>query len=391
MLGVRFRGGSSVAPVASSVAAPVPVPPPVSSSSSSSLFCPFVADSSGPVSSAPFPSAFSSPIAYPGPSSASAPFAPPPSFAPLDDLPGDVAPDALPRAVDPSAAVLDSARSEFRRMLSFIVDLFPQAAGSPSAPPPPRDLFEDFFGSPSSPVFLNWLERVRTALADADSRIASFLATGYGDFSFLPPRYSLYAVRGEFAAGQAAPVNPSLLSLFERQLKPSHLVGLSIREAAALEASMRSQSETLSHSMWILSGLLAVVRLQDFVPEDSSLFNTLVTCLSKSLAHQATLTAFHTAFLALKRRQLYLSHLPAYFSDVNKRAMLSAPAVCADFLFAESDVARLLSDTQTSSSLRSKQALVDVASRSSGARFRRSPRHSPARQSPSSRHRRESF
>ena len=81
-----------------------------------------------------------------------------------------------------------------------------------------------------------------------------------------------------------------LLSLFEQQLKPSHLVGISIQEAAALEASVRSQSETLSYSMWILSGLLAFVRLQNFAPEDSSLFNTLVTSLSKSLAHQATLT-----------------------------------------------------------------------------------------------------
>ena len=198
-------GGSGVAPVASSVTASFPVPPPVSSaSSSSSLFCPFAVDSSASVSSAPVPSALSSPFAYPGPSSsASAPFAPPPSFAPPDDLPGDMAPDALPRDVDPSAAVPDSARSEFRRMLSFIVDLFLQAAGSPSAPPPPRALFEDFFGSsaPSSaPVFLNWFERVRTALTDADSRMASFLATGRGDFSFLHPRNASYAVRGEFAA-----------------------------------------------------------------------------------------------------------------------------------------------------------------------------------------------
>ena len=104
----------------------------------------------------------------------------------------------------------------------------------------------------------------------------------------------------------------------------------------------------------------------------------------KSLAHQATLCASHTAFLVFKRRQFYLSHLPAYFSDMNKRSMLAAPAVCSDFLFAEADVSRLLSDTQTSSSLRSQQALVDVASRSAGARPRRfSPHRSPARQSPS--------
>ena len=132
--------------------------------------------------------------------------------------------------------------------------------------------------------------------------------------------------------------------------------------------------------MWVLSGLLGFVRLQNFAPADVSLFNTLVTSLSKSLAHQASLCASHTVFLVLKRRQCYLSHLPAYLSAINKRSMLAAPAVCSDFLFAEADVAHLLSDTQTSSSLRSQQAMVDVASRSVGVHSRRSsPRRSPAR------------
>ena len=185
--------------------------------------------------------------------------------------------------------------------------------------------------------------------------------------------------------GGAAPVNPSLLSLFERRLKPSNHVSLSIREAAAFEAKLHSQSGALSHSMWVLSALLAFVRLQNFAPEDSALFNTLVTSLSKSLAHQANMTATHTAFLGLKRRQFYLSHLLFYFSDVNKRAMLSSPLVLASSLFAEPDMARLLSDTQTSSSL------VDVVSCGSGARSRRSsPAHSPSHASPARHRGRES-
>ena len=64
----------------------------------------------------------------------------------------------------------------------------------------------------------------------------------------------------------------------------------------------------------------------------------------------------------------------------NKWAMLSAPAVCSDFPFAEADIARLLADTQTASSLKSRQAMVDVASRSAGPRSRcPSPRRSPGR------------
>ena len=88
----------------------------------------------------------------------------------------------------------------------------------------------------SSPIFLNWFEGVRSALSEADSHLASFVASGRGDFLFLPSRSSSYAVHGDFALGGAAPINPSLLSLFERRLKPSHHVEGSIREAAALEA-----------------------------------------------------------------------------------------------------------------------------------------------------------
>ena len=160
-------------------------------------------------------------------------------------------------------------------MLSYVIDLFPQAAGSPSVPPPPRAVFEDFFGQSSLPrqlIHFNWFERVRTALSDADARLASFLAAGRSHFSFLPSRSPTCAVHSDFAQGCASPVNPSLLSLFECPLRPSHHLGLNIREAAALESSFRTHSEALSHSMWLLSRLLAFVWLQGFALEDAVLF-----------------------------------------------------------------------------------------------------------------------
>ena len=113
--------------------------------------------------------------------------------------------------------------------------------------------------------------------------------------------------------------------------------------------------------MWVLSDLLGFVRLQDFSSADPALFNQLITALSKSLAHQAQVTASHTAFLCQCRREFYLSHLPAYFSDVTKQSMLSSPAVYADSLFREGDVACLLEATRSFSSLKSQQAMVDVA------------------------------
>ena len=155
---------------------------------------------------------------------------------------------------------------------------------------------------------------------------------------------------GEHALGSVVPVNPSLLSMFERLLRPSLQLGLTVQEAVVLESSCRRLlSEALSHAMWLLLGLLGCVRLQGFTPAGAALFNTLVTSLSKCLVHQASLSASQTVFIGLKRRQFYLSHLPAYFSEVNKRAMLTSPLVCADMLFAEAGVACLLADTQTSS------------------------------------------
>ena len=184
-------------------------------------------------------------------------------------------------------------------------------------------------------ISLSFLHGLRESalLSEADSRIASLLASGRPESSLLPPRNTQYSVGGEASLGSAAPVNPSLLAMFERPLRPSLHLGLTVREAALLEASSRALSESLSHAMWLLSGLLGFVRLQGFSLSDALLFNTLVTSLPKCLAHQASISASHTAFIGLKRRQFYLSRLPAYFTDVHKRAMMAAPLVCAESLF----------------------------------------------------------
>ena len=196
----------------------------------------------------------------------------------------------------------------------------------------------------------------------------------------LPQRLATYAVRRECASGRAVPVNRSLLAHFERLLRPLLQLGLTVRDAMALEVSFLTQLEALPYSMWVLSGLLGFVRLQGFTQADSALFNQLVTALSKSLAHQTQVSASHTSFSCHHcRREFYLSHLPAYFSDVTKRYMLSSPAVFADSLFCEEDVVRLLEATRSLSSLKSQQAMVDVASRRSSAPASRQRRSSLGR------------
>ena len=308
---------------------------------------------------------------------------PPDPFAPTTPLADEDErfPDDIHSPLDPSTPLsLDSSRSEYRRMIDYVCDLFPQAAGVPPSAPRPRALFESFFApvAPATPSLdFNWFDRVRTALEDADSRVAALLASGRSERLLLPQRLASYAVWGDYSLGRAVPVNESLLSHFERPLRTNLQMGVTVRDAI---------SQRLSYSVWVLSGLLGFVRLQDFTPADPAFFSQLVTALSKSLAHQAQVTTSHTAFLCHRRREFYLSHLPAYFSDVTKRSMLSSPAVYVDSLFCGEDVARMLKATRSALSLKSQQVVVEVTSRrpyASSARQRRpsparSPRRSPA-------------
>ena len=126
----------------------------------------------------------------------------------------------------------------------------------PPSAPPPRALFESFFAPATPSLNFNWFDRVRTALEDADSRVAALLASGCPERSLLPQHLVSYAVRGDCSLGHAVPVNELLLSHFERPLRTNLQMGVTVRDAVALEASCRAQSEALSYAVWVLSGLL---------------------------------------------------------------------------------------------------------------------------------------
>ena len=220
-------------------------------------------------------------------------------------------------------------------MVEYICGLLPQVAGAPPVAPPLRALFESFFAASAQSqqsLSFNWFDWVCTVLVDAGAGMASLLASGHSERLFLPPRHTSYVVRGEHASGKAVPVNESLLAHFDKPLCLSLLVGLSVRDSMTIEAAFHAQSEALSYLMWVLSGLLEFVRLQGFTPADPALFNQLVTALSKSLPHQAQVSASHTAYICHKRCEFYLSHLPVF----------------ADSLFREEDVTRFLDATRSS-------------------------------------------
>ena len=147
------------------------------------------------------------------------PFAPSAPLASTDPLADEdeCFPDDLPNPLDPSAPPLslDSARSEYRRMIDYVCGLFSQAEGVPPSAPPPRALFEPFFAPATPSLNFNWFDRVRSALVNADSRVTALLASCRPERLLLPLLLGSYAVRGDCSLGRAVPVNESLLSHFE--------------------------------------------------------------------------------------------------------------------------------------------------------------------------------
>ena len=128
------------------------------------------------------------------------------------------------------------------------------------------------------------------------------------------------------------------------------------------------------------SGLLGLHGSGLLLQQPSSLFLTLVPSFSRALS-----SGFPVCFplSSFQCRLFFLLLLRSYLSGVAMGALLAVPAVCSAFLFAKADVPRLLSDFQSSSSLRSQQSLVAISSRSAGARSGLFPSHgSPARRYP---------
>ena len=196
------------------------------------------------------------------------------------------------------------------------------------------------------------------------------------DRSLLPKRKSIYCVANFSEDSPHLVPNSSLDDLLSKKVSLGRSVFLSVGDCQALEATFRAQVETLSHSMWVLSGLLALIRKEGFLPNDQALFQTLVSSLSMGLAHQANMASSGITFAALKRRQLYTSHMPDHYSKSLRKELLKAASCSGVSLFKSEDLVRLSASNQESSSLRQQNALVRIVS--SFVRSR-SPRSSPSR------------
>ena len=270
--------------------------------------------------------------------------------------------------------------------MEFIFAKFPQSKGELPPTRLSQSEFECVFprqAESSSPLpALKLFERIRLALSDADERLVRAVEQNKPSKYLLPRKKPIYAVADLPSGGVPLVPNQALDNQYTKRVNMFRSVGLSLQECLSLESLFRGQTEALSHSMWVLTGLLSLIRQEGFVPRDETLFHQFVSSLSIGLSHQANLSAAGTSFSCLKRRELYVSHLPPIYSESMKRSLLASPASLGSALFKPEDVERFSVLADRSSNIKSNQSVVEFMSGS--ARRSRSPRRSPSRPSSSS-------
>ena len=169
-------------------------------------------------------------------------------------------------------------------------------------------------------------------------RFARRIKDGKACHTLLPTLNKFERVSNSPTQGKELKANPDILDLLRNKVPDSRYVPLSLKEAAALERSMRSMLETHSFLTWSVVALIRSLHDRNLLPKDDQIISQLQKSFSKACGNLASGLSSSAAFVTLKRRQLLLSHVVPSVSDAQKRNLLSDPFFQTGSLFSSSSV-----------------------------------------------------
>ena len=134
----------------------------------------------------------------------------------------------------------------------------------------------------------------------------------------------------------------------------------------------RSKLEMTSSSLWLMSGILAMLKQDGFQPSDPTLFNAALSSMSASLLQQARPASAGASFVRAKRRESLLTHTSIPVPEAQRRSLTVAPG-SGTGLFNEDILSEVVAQVQRSLLISSNLAV----SRSLGRGKFRSSSSSP--------------
>ena len=144
--------------------------------------------------------------------------------------------------------------------------------------------------------------------------------------SILTTRFHCHAVADLPNYASSLAVNPSFSQLAGAKAVGSKRWGsISFSEMEKLERVFRSQLEMTSKSLWLLFGMLTMLKRDGFQPTDPTLFNAALASASATLSQQAHSSASCSTFMRAKRRDSFLAHTAIPVPETQRRSLTESP------------------------------------------------------------------
>ena len=167
----------------------------------------------------------------------------------------------------------------------------------------------------------------------------------------IPTRARAYALADDAVFASSQPVTSAFAQLASSRVFGSRRWGsVTFSDMERLERLFQGQLEVTSSSLWLMSGILAMLRRDRFQPSVPALFNTALSSVSAALSRQARNAAAGSGFLRAKRRESLLAHTTLPVPESQKCSLTTTPRSSSG-LFDSEVVSQVHSSSQISSNL----------------------------------------
>ena len=259
--------------------------------------------------------------------------------------------------------------SSSTRLTDLIYDVYPHSRLLLDVDRPSRCEFEGWFGQPevpaSRPRFRLYL-RVGEVESEVTAKASSLARRSKPLSSILTSRSTRHAVADLRFYASSLAVNPSFSQLAGAKAVGSYRWGsISFAEMEKLKRLFRSQLEMTSKSLWLMSGILAMLKHDGFQPADPTLFNAALASASATLSQTARSSAAGSTFVRAKRRDSLLAHTEIPVPETQRRSLTVSPG-SELLLFDEEILGVVVSQVQQSSLISSNLAMSRSFARGRG-------------------------
>ena len=224
----------------------------------------------------------------------------------------------------------------------------------------PRCGFEAWFGQPeaaASTQRFRMYPRVAEVQEEVAARSEALARRAKPLSRVIPARARAYAMADDAVFTPSQPVNSAFAQLVgSRALGSRRWGAVTFSEMERFEGLFQGQLEVTSSSLWLMSGILAMLKRDGFQLSDPALFNSALSSVSAALSRQARTAAAGSTFIRAKRRESLLAHTTLIVPETQKRSLTVTPGSYSGLFDAEL-LSEVVSQVQSSSQISSNLVL----------------------------------